>query len=173
MAMVGAKKFLSRRSILAVGIAIAVLASALPALAQGGLTGVIVDFPDSGVIDVNDSVGNLVGQGEHSGTVRCSDGNCGQKTKLLLQVAGAPVTIEYKFKNLLALDTENLDPEITAVVAGTGVISSEYGKERFAFTATFEKNLDGSLSVTYVASRPDASFVIPQAPGAFTLVVRP
>ena len=38
-------------------------------------------------------------------------------------------------------------------------------KSGFLFTATFQDNQDGTVSVRYEASRPDASFIIPQAPG--------
>ena len=161
--MVGAKKFLSNRLMLAVGLAVAMLVSASPAIAQGALTGVIVDFPP-GVVDVQDLAGNDVGQGEHTGTVRCYDGNCGQKTELQF----TSVTIEYKFKDLVALD----QIAERAVVTGTGVISSGDGKAKFLFTATFQNVEGGSVMVSYVASRPDASFIL-TAPGTFTLVERP
>jgi hypothetical protein len=161
--MANAKRVLSFRLILAVGLA--VLVSALPAMAQD-LTGVIVDFPDSGVITVQDLTGNPIGEGEHSGTARCYDGNCGQKTEL--QFTDLSVTVEYKFKNLQAL----APTEKRAVVGGTGLISSEDGKEKFSFTAIFQDNSDGSVMATYVASRPDASFIV-TAPGTLTFVERP
>ena len=161
--MVGAKRFLSNRLMLSVGLAVAVLASALPAVAQGA-TGVIIDFPNPGVVDVQDLSGNGVGQGKHTGTVRCYDGNCGQKAELRLTSA----TIKYKFKDLLVLDQISE----RAVVTGTGVISDENGKAKFAFTATFQKVGGDAVTVSYVASRPDASFTL-TAPGTFTPVARP
>jgi hypothetical protein len=158
---------LSSRFVLALGLVIAILATALPAMGED-LTGVVVDFTDSGVGDVQDLAGNLIGQGEHTGTARCYDGNCGQRTEL--QLLSAPAnTYTYKFKDLLALDAT----AERAVMTGTGVISSENGKEKFTFSAIFENNEDGSLTVTYSASRPDASFVIPRASGTFALVMRP
>ena len=157
----------SSRFVVAVGLVIAILATASPVMAQD-LMGVIVDFSDSAIVDVLDQSGNGIGQGEHTGTVRCYDGNCGQKTEL--QMSSDPdTTYTYKFKDLLALDPT----AERAVVGGTGVISNASGKEKFAFSAVFENNGDGSLRVTYFASRPDASFVIPNAPGTFTLVDRP
>lgn len=162
--MVGAKRFLSNRLMLAVGLAVAVLASALPAVAQGA-AGVIIDFSNPGVVDVKDLSGNDVDQGKHTGTVRCYDGNCGQKTELRL----TSVTIEYKFKDLLTLD-QNAE---RAVVTGTGVISTENGgKAKFAFTAIFQKVGVDSVTVRYEASRPDAAFTL-TAPGTFTPVARP
>jgi hypothetical protein len=158
---------LPSRFVLALGLVIAILATALPAIGQD-LTGVVVDFTDSGVGDVQDLAGNLIGQGEHTGTARCYDGNCGQRTELQLSSAPA-TTYTYKFKDLQALDAT----AERAVVTGTGVISSENGKDKFVFSAIFENNEDGSLTVTYIASRPDASFMIPGAPGTFTLVERP
>lgn len=163
--MVGAKKVRSNRLMLVVGLAVAMLVSASPAFAQGALTGVIIDFPDSGLVDVKDSEENPVpGQAEHTGTVRCYDGNCGQKTELQF----TSTTIEYKFKDLLALD---LIAE-RSVVTGTGVISGEDGKAKFLFTATFQNVEGGSVMISYMASRPDASFTL-TAPGTFTLVERP
>lgn len=163
--MVGAERFLLVRLVLAVGLAVAVLASASPAMAQG-LTGVIFDFSDSGVIDIQDLGGSVVGQGQHTGAVRCYDGNCGQRTEL--QVTWIPATIEYKFKNLLVLEPS----AERAVVTGTGVISDEDGKEKFAFTATLQNHPNGSVTVRYEASRPDASFIV-TAPGTFTLFEKP
>jgi hypothetical protein len=64
---------------------------------------------------------------------------------------------QYKFKTWQAhdLDARRL------VVAGSGTILNGDQKERFLFTATIQDNRDGTLAVTYVASRPDASFIIP------------
>lgn len=158
---------LSSRFVVAVGLVIAMMATAPPVMAEE-LTGVIVDFSDSAVGDVLDLSEDLIGQGEHTGTVRCYDGNCGQRTEL--RVSSEPATTyTYKFKDLLALDPT----AERAVVRGSGVISSASGKEKFEFSAVFEDNGDGSLRVTYSASRLDASFVIPSAPGTFTLVDRP
>lgn len=165
--MVGTRRYLSVR-LMAAGFAIALAATTLPVVAQGqDLTGVVVDFPDPVPTEILDLSGNVIGQGEHEGTVRCFDGNCGQRTEL--GVTSIPAVYEYKFKDLQALDVVT---EV-AVVAGTGVKSGEDGKERFSFTAIFLNNGDGTVAVRYVASIPDASFVLPAAPGTFTLVQRP
>lgn len=165
--MTDTRRFQSSPLVLGVVLAVAVFALASPAIAQG-LTGVVIDFPDSVVVDVADSAGIVVAQGEHTGTVRCYDGNCGQRTQLHVTSATTDYTIEYKFKDLLVLDS---DLE-RAVISGTGVISSADDKGKFDFVATFESHANGSVTASYSASRVDASFIV-TAPGTLTLVEKP
>jgi hypothetical protein len=113
---------------------------------------------------VTDLAGNVIGLGGHTGEVRCW-ATCNKKTQLDLLADG----YEYQFKTLQALDPEAR----RMVVAGKGTIYSDHQKATFLFTATFEDNGDGTVAVTYVASSPDASFVIPKAPGTFEIASRP
>jgi hypothetical protein len=75
---------------------------------------------------------------------------------------------EYKAASLRAFDPGSE----TAVVAGTGTSSNGGKKERFTFTAAFQNNGDGTLSASYSASRPDASFHIPSSPGEMEFFLR-
>jgi hypothetical protein len=169
-------------------VSLGLLAMTSPVLAQGAeLEGtvpvsqapvpediiIIVVFTDPLSIPITDLSGNIIGEGVHSGKVRCISNTCNQKTELIFTI---PLTdpwpyaeYEYKFKTRMAVDPE----AARAVVAGIGTISGRGQRERFTFTATFQDNRDGTVSVTYVASRPDASFIIPRSPGTFTIDSRP
>jgi hypothetical protein len=118
---------------------------------------------------VQDLGGIAIGEGQHTGEVWCRENNCNKKTRLDLLVGPDRVGYEYQFKSLQALDPEAR----RSVVAGTG--TAYMGRERvsFLFTATFEDNRDGTIKVTYVASRPEASFIIPRSPGIFGIASRP
>jgi hypothetical protein len=162
-------------------IAVGLLGTTSTALAQAQrLTGItqlapadefvlLVVFADPAPTEVTDLSGNVIGEAEHLGVVRCNGSHCNQKTQLQLLSPAPPTLVEYRFKDRVALDPV----AERAVVAGTGVIASDSGKEKFAFTATFQNNGDGTVSVTYEASRPDASFILSNAPGTFTLFTRP
>lgn len=129
-----------------------------------------VFFTDPALHTVRDLAGKVVGQGVHTGEVRCRGDNCNKKIQLDLHVGSDRVGYEFHFKTLEALDPE----ERRSVVAGTGTIyKSSFERARFLFTATFEDNRDGTVSVTYVAPRPDASFTIPALPGIFEIISRP
>lgn len=133
-----------------------------------------VVFTDPAIVQITDLSGNVVGEGVHVGSVKCNRDNCSKTTQLDFTIWFADPRpneseYEYKFKTLQALDPE----EERVVVAGTGTISSRDQQERFRFTATFQNNRDGTVSVTYVASRPDASFVIPKTLGTFTIYSKP
>jgi len=129
-----------------------------------------VVFTDPAEIEITDLSGNVIGEGTHEGSVRCNRDNCSQKT--LLQFTDPTIReseYEYKFTARQAIDPV----AESVVVAGKGTISSRsQKKEKFSFTATFQNNGDGTVSVTYVASRPDASFKIPRSPGTFTISSR-
>lgn len=115
--------------------------------------------------EVTDLVRNPVGEGIHTGAVKCKNGHCNKKTQLDLDLGGSTtdfVTLEYKFHALQAVDVEAR----RAVVSGSGTITSPGQKERFSFYATFQDNGDGTVNVRYDASRPDASFIIPGSPGS-------
>ena len=120
------------------------------------------------ITTIADQSGNDIGPGLFGGDVRCNTNNCSKGT--LLQFIADPdqTEYEYKFTDRLALDPI----AERALVAGTGTISRLGQKERFSFTAVFQNNRDGTVSVTYEASIPDASFVIPQAPGTFNIFSR-
>lgn len=125
-----------------------------------------VVFTDPFGVDIEDLSGNVVGEGVHSGKAKCHRDICSQKTELQLTIPLTdPWSVEYKFASRQALDPV----EERVVVAGTGTISSRAQKERFSFTATFQNNSDGTVSVTYVASRPDVSFFVPNTPGTFRI----
>jgi hypothetical protein len=126
----------------------------------------IAFFTDELTIQITDLSGNVVGEGVHGGELRCNRDNCSQKTYLSFGVSlTEPTVFEYKFTTGQVLDSV----EERAVVGGTGTISSRGQKERFSFIATFQNNRDGTVSVRYEASRPDASFIIPEAPGRFVI----
>jgi hypothetical protein len=108
-------------------------------------------------IQILDLSGKIIGEGEHGGEVKCNRNNCNQATRLQLN------DIEYKYK---FTTRQALDPVAQrAVVEGMGTISSPGQKERFSFTATFQDNRDGTVLIRYGASRSDASFILPRAPG--------
>jgi hypothetical protein len=136
---------------------------------------IIVVFTDPAKIQITDLSGKVIGEGEHGGEVRCNRNKCSQKTQLSFGVPLTdPTVYEYKFTTRQAIDPE----AERAVVGGTGTISNRGQKERFSFTATFQNNKDdhnrndGTVSVTYQASRPDASFMIPKSPGSFRIFRR-
>lgn len=128
-----------------------------------------VVFTDPSLHSVLDLNGNILGEGVHIGEVRCRGDNCNHKTQLDLIVGSKRIGYEYQFKTLNLLDPDGK----RSVVAGVGTIYSGSQKERFSFTATFEDNRDGTVSVIYNASRPDASFLIPSSPGTFEIISRP
>jgi hypothetical protein len=126
-------------------------------------------FTDDSTVQITDLSGNVVGEGVHGGEVKCKRKSCSHKTYLSFGIPPAePTVYGYKFATKQALDPE----EERAVVAGTGTISSQGQKERFTFTATFQNNRDGTVWVRYEASRPDASFIVPKAPGTFYILGR-
>lgn len=129
----------------------------------------IAFFTDDVSIDIMDLSGNPIGEGEHGGMARCNRNNCSQKTHLSLD---APLMVspeyEYRFTSRQVIDPE----EKIVIVAGTGTKSSRSQKERFSFVATFEDNEDDTVKVTYEASIPDASFIVPEAPGTFEIESR-
>jgi hypothetical protein len=106
---------------------------------------------------VLDLAGDPIGEGEHGGEARCKPNNCNKNTHLILGKVG----IEYRFRTLQVRD----DEAGRFILAGTGIINNGRQKERFTFTAIVQDNRDGTITVTYVASRPDASFIIPDVPG--------
>ena len=130
-----------------------------------------VVFTDPAALEITDLSGNVVGRATHEGAVRCRGTNCNQKTEVQFAV---PLTgpyresAEYRFSTRQALDPGSE----TAVVAGSGVLNSRFLRERFLFTATFANNGDGTINVIYAASRPDASFRIPAAPGTFEVTAQ-
>ncbi len=129
----------------------------------------VVVFTDPAVHVVQDLAGNAIGDGVHLGDVQCRGDNCNRKTQLDLLIGSDRVGYEYRFKTLKALDPEAR----RSIVAGTGTMYSGAQKVRFSFTATFEDNGDGTVAVTYFASRQDASFRIPASPGRFEIMNQP
>jgi hypothetical protein len=127
-------------------------------------------FTDDLAVQIMDLGGNVVGEGVHGGRAKCNSTSCNQQTYLRFDTASAEQGMyEYRFATRQVIDPV---AEVV-VVGGTGTISSYGQKERFSFTATFQNNRDGTVSVYYVASRPDASFIIPKAPGTFDIFSRP
>jgi hypothetical protein len=129
---------------------------------------IIVVFTDPLSIPITDLSGNVIGEGTHIGNARCKSNKCNQNTELQFTIPFTGLVYAYKFTTRQAFDPE----AGRAVVAGTGTISSRGQKERFSFTATFQDNGDGTVSATYDASRPDASFIVPRSPGTFTIMSR-
>lgn len=109
------------------------------------------------LLTVLDLAGNPIGEGVHGGDLKCIRDNCNKRIRLTV----GEIEFEYQFKTLQAFDAE----EMRAVVAGTGTIDNGRQKERFSFIATFQDNGDGTVTIRYEASRPDASFIIQRAPG--------
>lgn len=134
-----------------------------PALGQPSFQdewGVRIHFQDpENPIEITDLSGTTVGQGTHVGQLRCEQ-TCNHKAQLQLN----GIEYQYRFETIQALDPV----EGLVIVAGRGTISNLGQKDRFLFTATLENNQDGTVWVRYDASRPDASFIIPNAPGTFT-----
>lgn len=128
----------------------------------------VLVFTDPAAHVVEDLAGNAIGQGVHIGESRCRGDNCNKKTKLDLLIGSDRVEFQYQFKTLQAIDPEAR----RLVVSGRGTISSDPRKETFLFTATIQDNMDGTMKVTYVSSRPDASFLIPKSPGTFDIFIR-
>lgn len=130
-------------------------------------------FTDDFSVEITNLAGIAIGEGLHRGQARCNKNTCSQKTELDFTFPFTDPdyigTYEYKFKQRVAFDPD----EASAVVAGTGTISRRGQNERFTFTAIFQDNRDGTVSATYVASRPDASFRIPRSPGTFIIGGRP
>ena len=127
---------------------------------------ILVTFTDISPIQYTDLNGNVIGEGVHVGKLRCVGDNCNQKIEFE-PVSPEPTTetvvYEYKFKS-----REAFDPVARrVVVSGTGTILSGGLKIGFSFTGILQDNRDGTVQVTYVASTPDASFIIPSAPGTF------
>ena len=111
--------------------------------------------------EILDLSGNILGEGLHFGRVKCTGDNCSQKTTIVLD----GVEYTYKFSSRQAHDPDAR----RLVVEGIGTLTNERQKERFSFTATFEDNRDGTVKTAYVASRPDASFVVPDTSGRFEI----
>jgi hypothetical protein len=128
-------------------------------------------FTDDLPIQVADLSGNVIGEGTHGGRIRCNGNTCSQKTELdipISVISTLSLQVEYQYTTRQALDPV----AERAVVAGKGTIFSRGQKERFSFTGIIQDNRDGTVSVTYVASRPDASFIIPRAPGRLRYTVQ-
>ena len=155
-------------SVLAEGAELEGIVPMSQALAPGDNNIITVIFTDPLNIPITDLSGNFIGEGIHIGDVRCKSNKCNRNTELQFTIPLTDPVYTYKFTTRQAFDPE----AGRAVVAGTGTISSRGQKERFSFTATFEDNRDGTVSVTYVASRPDASFIVPRSPGTFTIMSR-
>ena len=117
--------------------------------------------PDYIALEILDLSGNILGEGLHFGRVKCNGDNCSQQTTIVLD------GVEYTYK-FSSREAHNPD-ERRLVVAGRGTLTNGRQKERFSFTATFEDNRDGTVKTTYFASRPDASFVVPETPGRFEI----
>jgi hypothetical protein len=126
---------------------------------------VTVVFTDPASIEIKDLSGSVIGEGEHVGEVRCNFSNCNQKTQLSLTSQLTSAEYEYRFTTRQALDPEAR----ILVVAGSGKISNGNQKQKFQFTATFHDNGDGTVSARYEASRPEASFIIPNSRGSFLI----
>jgi hypothetical protein len=129
---------------------------------------ILVAFTDTSPIQYADLSGNVLGEGVHVGELRCVGENCNQKIEFE-PVSPQPTTgtlVEYKFKSRQAFDPV----AERVVVSGTGTLFNGGLKTRFSFTGVFENNGDGTIKVTYIASTPEASFFIPAAPGALSIL---
>lgn len=126
-------------------------------------------FADDAAVQMTDVGGNAIGEGLHGGRVLCNHSVCSWQTYLRLHADSAePAVYEYKFKIRQAID-----PVAERVfVEGNGTISDHGQKERFSFSAIFQNNRDGTIWIRYEASRPDASFIVPNAPGTFGIFSR-
>lgn len=129
----------------------------------------IAFFTEELEIEITDLAGNIVGEGVHSGRLRCNRDNCSQKTAIKMTVVftdPAVSMVEYKFSTRQALHPE----EERAVVAGVGTLVNDAGKKaKFSFSATVQNNRDGTLYVAYVASRPEASLIVPRSAGTMEI----
>jgi hypothetical protein len=126
---------------------------------------IIVVFTDPLNIEITDLAGNVLGEGQYEGQVRCNrNGNCSQATQLQLD----GIAYEYKFKTRQAVDPV----AGRVIVEGTGTIVKDGQRERFLFTATFQDYRDGTVASRYEASMPDASFIVPESRGTFKIYRR-
>lgn len=119
----------------------------------------IAFFTDDLSVEIMDLSGNVVAEGTHLGDARCIRSHCNHKAEVVLMQSSSyptPYQIEYKFVDRLALDPEAR----RAILAGTGTAGSDGQKLRFRFTAIIQDNRDGTLTVRYEASIPDASFIV-------------
>ena len=131
---------------------------------------IVIVFTDPVTVPVLDISGQVVGEGVHLGQAKCRYTNCNQKIEL--ELTSPPTTalsIEYQFTTRQAFDPT----ERSVVISGKGTRTSDSQKEKFTFVATFRDNRDGTISVMYQASRPDASFLIPRSPGNFIFFQNP
>jgi len=115
-------------------------------------------------VNITDLSGAEIGEGIHEGEINCNPSeNCNKKTHLSFLINTAEY--EYRFSEIQAIDIEAR----RAIVAGVGTVIINGQRNRFLFTATFEDIGFGNISTTYVASRPDASFLIPSTPGVMEI----
>lgn len=135
-------------------------ASAQP-LDADTFTSTIVFQDPPAMVQITDLNGNSLGEGEHGGQVRCYKDTCNKVTELQLN----DIAYRYKAKTILALDLI----AARVIVEGTGTIDSNGQKEGFTYTAIFQGNLDNTISVSYQASNPNASFIILNTPGTLTI----
>jgi len=133
-----------------------------------GLTGtahaasdfILVTFTNTSPTNYTDLSGNSLGDVVHVGELLCVGNVCSQKIEV-----ETTETVVYKFKTLQAFDAS----ANRVVVGGTGTTSSDGQKTKFAFTATFEDNGDGTVWVRYETSAPGTSFIFPRVPGTFSV----
>jgi hypothetical protein len=102
-----------------------------------------------------------LGEWPHFGEVKCNGDNCNKTTTVILN----GTEYEYMYSSRQAIDPES----DRVLVVGTGIVTTDTLKTRFSFTATFEDNRDGTIKTTYFASVPEASFILPNAPGTFEI----
>ena len=160
--------------LLAVSISLAVVvilfgSLGMTASAQAAPNTILVTFIDTSPIQYTDLSGNIIGEGVHVGELRCVGDICNQKIEfepVSPQPTSETVVFEYKFKSRQAFDPV----AERVVVSGTGTILSGGSKIRFLFTGVLQNNWDGTVQVTYIASRPDASFIFPTVPGTFSIL---
>lgn len=126
--------------------------------------------PPSGKLEVTDLSGNVVGEGEHWGELRCAGPACSGKTQLSITTPNRSFQLEYGFAARQAVDSLQEMAVVTGSIYLTDPTWYKGQVQIIPFTATFQKNGDGTVSARYDAARPDASFIIRASPG--TLVFR-
>lgn len=123
-------------------------------------------FTDPPFILITDLSGIIVGEGTHEGEARCSGGICSQSTQLTISCCLTDTWyIEYNYSILRSVNLE----EESVVMEGMGTINRSGQSKRFSFTATFRNISDGKIYARYDASLPEASVILPSAPGIFEL----
>ena len=80
---------------------------------------------------------------------------------------GQPCQAEYEYEFVARRSVDPVAERV--VVEGTGKMTRLGQTAVFSFFATYQNNEDGTVYAGYEASIPEASFIVPNAPGTLTI----